>query len=108
MSSCTRPAGGFHNVTEINADGSFCTMLPLFGSQSVTLGEPCANSANYAENVASQSTQIAGCMNGAKWGLNPTDVGGQIDFVGWQYIYLNSKKFVSLLDPITNQYCIRC
>ncbi|KAF9197450.1 hypothetical protein BGZ49_002098 [Haplosporangium sp. Z 27] len=128
--TCNR-VGTFHNVTEINADGTFCTMLPPYGSQEVAPDEGCANSycfgpkytnttshlvgpsnfilsVNYVQNTTNQFTQITGCIDGSKWGLNPTDEGGQMDSHGWLYNCANSKKFVSLIEPATNTYCIRC
>ncbi|KAF8958064.1 hypothetical protein BGZ46_002046 [Entomortierella lignicola] len=128
--TCTR-VGTFHNVTEINADGTFCTMLPPYGTQEVAPAEGCANSycfgsqytntsshlvgpadfilsVNYVNNATNQFTQITGCIDSTKWGLNPTDEGGQMDSHGWMYSCANSKKFVSLLEPATNTYCIRC
>ncbi|KAF9344027.1 hypothetical protein BGX26_004900 [Mortierella sp. AD094] len=130
-SNCTRPAGGFHNVTEVNADGSFCTMLPPYGVQNVAINEACANSycfngkytntsthlvgptdlilsANYLANTTNSYTQITGCIDGSKWGLSATDEGGQMDSHGWKYQCAGSKKFLSLLEPATNTFCIRC
>ncbi|KAF9430216.1 hypothetical protein BGZ76_000914, partial [Entomortierella beljakovae] len=130
-SNCKRDVSGYHNVTEINADGSFCTMLSPFGSQEVAPDEACANSycfggsytntsthlvgpkdlilsVNYVENKTAQYTQITGCMDGSKWGFNPIDQGGQMDSHGWQYSCKGYKKFVSLLEPQSNTYCIRC
>ncbi|KAI1315023.1 hypothetical protein EDD11_001408 [Mortierella claussenii] len=131
-SNCTRAPGGYHNVTSIIDDKNFCTMLPPFGTNPVAPSEACANSycfgdkytANtsdylvgpknfilsswYTQNVSAQYTQITGCIDSAAWGLNPTDDGGQMDSHGWQYHCANAKKFVSLLEPATNTFCIRC
>ncbi|KAF9992410.1 hypothetical protein BGZ80_004095 [Entomortierella chlamydospora] len=129
------PSGVRGNTAEINSDGSFCMMFPPLGCQSVQSGAGAATpycfegantsryeyseipifsppdsilSANYAEDLTKNYRQITGCMDDSKWGLNPTDVGGQIDSVGWPYTCLNAKKFISFLEPKTNIYCIRC
>ncbi|KAF9399618.1 hypothetical protein BGX21_005921 [Mortierella sp. AD011] len=131
FSNCTRPAGGFHNVTEINADGSFCTMLPPYGVNNVAINEACANSycfdgkytnssthlvgpsdfilsSHYVANTTNSYVQITGCIDSSKWGLSPTDEGGQMDSHGWKYTCSGYKKFLSLLEPATNTFCIRC
>ncbi|KAG0002255.1 hypothetical protein BGZ80_001273 [Entomortierella chlamydospora] len=131
FSNCTRPAGGFHNVTEVNADGSFCTMLPPYGVNNVAINEACANSycfngkytntsthlvgpsdlilsSHYVANTTNSYVQITGCIDGSKWGLSPTDEGGQMDSHGWKYTCSGYKKFLSLLEPATNTFCIRC
>ncbi|KAF9365255.1 hypothetical protein BGX34_010732 [Mortierella sp. NVP85] len=66
-------------------------------------------SAHYVRNNTGLGyTQITGCMDGAKWGLNPIDGGGQMDSHGWQYRCNNHGKFLALVEPSTNTYCIRC
>ncbi|KAF9342362.1 hypothetical protein BGX26_007697, partial [Mortierella sp. AD094] len=126
-----------YTTVEINKDGSFCTMLPPFGSKSIQYGASAALSycfegvgsntttytntdthlvgpsgfilsANYAEDLTKDYRQITGCIDGSVLDLNSTDEGGRMDSVEWPYTCLNYKKFVSLIMPDTNQYCIRC
>ncbi|ORY99797.1 hypothetical protein BCR41DRAFT_295782, partial [Lobosporangium transversale] len=113
-------------------ENNFCTMMPPYGAYPVAPNEACANSycfgdkfqtntseylvgpknfilsAHFVENKTAQYTQVTGCMDSSVWGLNPTDEGGQMDSHGWQYHCANSKKFLSLLEPASNTYCIRC
>ncbi|KAG0361047.1 hypothetical protein BGZ54_009263 [Gamsiella multidivaricata] len=63
---------------------------------------------NESGTAGSGWVQITGCMNGAVWGLNATDDGGQMDSHGWRYSCIGYNKFVSLLEPSSNTYCIRC
>ncbi|KAG0299150.1 hypothetical protein BGZ98_010296 [Dissophora globulifera] len=63
-------------------------------------------SANYL--VSTNFTQVTGCIDSSKWGQNPTDDGGQMDSHGWPYSCVGFKKFVSLIEPATNTYCLRC
>jgi hypothetical protein len=66
-------------------------------------------SAHYLRNDTGLGfTQITGCMDGSKWALNPIDGGGQMDSHGWQYRCNNHGKFLALVEPSTNTYCIRC
>ncbi|KAF9129141.1 hypothetical protein BGX30_014057, partial [Mortierella sp. GBA39] len=51
---------------------------------------------------------VTGCIDSSVWGQNPTDEGGQMDSHGWPYSCQGWKKFVSLIEPASNTYCIRC
>ncbi|KAF9921173.1 hypothetical protein FBU30_008845 [Linnemannia zychae] len=115
-------------VTSITSADAFCTMLPGYGVYPVAPNEGCASvycygppsnlgppmpkgyilSANYAASPNGSYVQVTGCINSSVWGQNPTDDGGQMDSHGWPYSCQGWKKFVSLIEPASNTYCIRC
>ncbi|KAF9901729.1 hypothetical protein EC991_005768 [Linnemannia zychae] len=115
-------------VTSITSADSFCTMLPGYGVYPVAPNEGCASvycygaasklgppmpkgyilSANYAVSPNNSYVQVTGCIDSSVWGQNPTDEGGQMDSHGWPYSCQGWKKFVSLIEPASNTYCIRC
>ncbi|KAG0253582.1 hypothetical protein BG011_006301 [Mortierella polycephala] len=115
-------------VTSITDADNFCTMLTSYGAAPVAQHEGCASaychgtpangaepmpeglilSAHFAEDENKGHVQITGCIDAAKWGLNSTDEGGQMDSHGFPYTCKGYKKFVSLLEPSTNTFCIRC
>ncbi|OAQ29063.1 hypothetical protein K457DRAFT_138116 [Linnemannia elongata AG-77] len=115
-------------VTSITSATDFCTMLPGYGVYPVAPNEGCASvycygaasklgppmpkgyilSANYAVSPNNSYVQVTGCIDSSVWGQNPTDEGGQMDSHGWPYSCQGWKKFVSLIEPASNTYCIRC
>ncbi|KAG0305229.1 hypothetical protein BGZ97_001180 [Linnemannia gamsii] len=115
-------------VTSITSANDFCTMLPGYGVYPVAPNEGCASvycygaasklgppmpkgyilSANYAVSPNNSYVQVTGCIDSSVWGQNPTDDGGQMDSHGWPYSCQGWKKFVSLIEPASNTYCIRC
>ncbi|KAG0294496.1 hypothetical protein BGZ96_001027 [Linnemannia gamsii] len=115
-------------ITSITSANDFCTMLPGYGVYPVAPNEGCASvycygaasklgpampkgyilSANYAVSPNNSYVQVTGCIDSSVWGQNPTDEGGQMDSHGWPYSCQGWKKFVSLIEPASNTYCIRC
>ncbi|KAF8936790.1 hypothetical protein BGZ47_009325 [Haplosporangium gracile] len=115
-------------ITSITSADDFCTMLPGYGVYPVAPNEGCASvycygaasklgppmpkgyilSANYAVSPNNSYVQVTGCIDSTVWGQNPTDEGGQMDSHGWPYSCQGWKKFVSLIEPASNTYCIRC
>ncbi|KAG0379353.1 hypothetical protein BGX24_000769 [Mortierella sp. AD032] len=115
-------------ITSITSADSFCTMLPGYGVYPVAPNEGCASvycygaasklgppmpkgyilSANYAVSPNNSYVQVTGCIDSSVWGQTPTDEGGQMDSHGWPYSCQGWKKFVSLIEPASNTYCIRC
>ncbi|KAF9424634.1 hypothetical protein BGZ76_003491 [Entomortierella beljakovae] len=113
-------------VTSITSSDQFCTMLTGYGVYPVGPNEGCGSvycygppsplgppmpdgyilSVNYEKTE--HYVQVTGCMNSTVWGQNPTDDGGQMDSHGWPFSCKGYKKFVSLLEPSTNTYCLRC
>ncbi|KAF9154084.1 hypothetical protein BGX20_004760, partial [Mortierella sp. AD010] len=113
-------------VTSITSNKAFCTMLTGYGVYPVAPNEGCGSvycygppsdlgppmpkgyilSVNYL--ATENYTQVTGCMDSSVWGQNPTDEGGQMDSHGWPYSCQGFKKFVSLLEPASNTYCLRC
>ncbi|KAI8348720.1 hypothetical protein B0O80DRAFT_462121 [Mortierella sp. GBAus27b] len=114
-------------VTSISpSTNSFCTMLTGYGVYPVAPNEGCASvycygaqsslgpempknyilSTNYLVNDT--YTQVTGCIDSSVWGQTPTDEGGQMDSHGWPYSCQGFAKFVSLIEPQTNTYCLRC
>jgi hypothetical protein len=113
-------------VTMIKDQTQFCTMLPGYGVTPVAPNEGCASvycygapsslgppmpkgyilSANYLKTT--NYTQVTGCIDSSVWGQNPMDEGGQMDSHGWPYSCQGYPKFVSLIEPATNTFCIRC
>ncbi|GJJ77149.1 hypothetical protein EMPS_09508 [Entomortierella parvispora] len=126
--TCHRPDNSTAQriVTSITPNVGFCTMLTGKGIYPVAPNEGCADvycygpasdlgpptpanyilSANYAQTA--NYTQVTGCIDSAVWDQNPTDEGGQMDSHGWPYSCKGFKKFVSLLEPASNTYCLRC
>ncbi|KAF9090350.1 hypothetical protein BGX29_011527 [Mortierella sp. GBA35] len=115
-------------VTSITSADAFCTMMTGYGVTPVAPNEGCASvychgpasklgppmpkgyilSANYAVSPNNTYVQVTGCIDSSVWGQNPTDEGGQMDSHGWPYSCQGWKKFVSLIEPATNTFCIRC
>ncbi len=113
-------------VTSVTSATEFCTMLTGYGVTPVAPNEGCASvycygpasklgppmpkgyilSANYAINTT--YVQVTGCIDSSVWAQNPTDEGGQMDSHGWPYSCVGYKKFVSLIEPATNTFCLRC
>ncbi|KAG0042871.1 hypothetical protein BGZ83_012074 [Gryganskiella cystojenkinii] len=122
----TRGVGG--TVASITDANNWCTMLTGYGLAPVATYEGCAESycvgkvtteahpmpaglilsSHYVSNATRQYVQVTGCMDSTKWALNPTDEGGQMDSHGMPFTCTGYPKFVSLLEPATNTYCIRC
>ena len=112
--------------TSITNASAFCIMLTGYGAYPVALNEGCAStycyghasklgppmpkgyilSAHYATNTT--YVQVTGCIDSSVWAQNPTDEGGQMDSHGWPYACQGYNKFVSLIEPATNSFCIRC
>lgn len=125
--TCTKNATQ-NIITSITSADEFCTMLPGYGVYPVAPNEGCASvycygaasklgppmpkgyilSANYAVSPNNSYVQITGCLDSSVWAQNPTDEGGQMDSHGWPYSCQGWKKFVSLIEPASNTYCIRC
>ncbi|KAF8933997.1 hypothetical protein EDD21DRAFT_411153 [Dissophora ornata] len=135
--TCPVPAVRY-NTTAIVDASNFCTMLPASGVQDVATYEACAlsycmgsdfdalkgtadfpigtlpmptgfiKSAHFVQNDTNNFVQITGCMDSSVLKLNASDEGGQMDSHGWQYKCHGYKKFLSLVEPATNTYCIRC
>ncbi|KAF9274708.1 hypothetical protein BGZ68_000422 [Mortierella alpina] len=115
-----------HITVAITDENNFCTMLTGYGVKDVASHEGCAEVYCHGEVVddghpmpegyilsshfeqTDHYVQITGCMNSAVWGQHPKDDGGQMDSHGWPFHCKNYKKFVSLLEPSTNTYCVRC
>ncbi|KAF9196015.1 hypothetical protein BGZ50_002523 [Haplosporangium sp. Z 11] len=113
-------------VTSITSANEFCTMLTGYGVTPVAPNEGCASvycygppsklgppmpkgyilSANYAKNTT--YVQVTGCIDSSVWAQDPTDDGGQMDSHGWPYSCAGYSKFVSLIEPATNTFCLRC
>ncbi|KAG0057559.1 hypothetical protein BGZ83_008141 [Gryganskiella cystojenkinii] len=123
-------------VTSITSDKQFCTMLTGYGVYPVAPNEGCAGvycygykgtttpnkglqmpdnyilSVNYVQTA--NYTQVTGCIDSSVWGQNATDQGGQMDSHGWPYSCAPGpdgrkfNKFLSLLEPATNTFCLRC
>lgn len=127
FSTCDLPGSGTQNTTVSITNGSaFCLMLTGYGVFPVAQNEGCASSycygpasklgpampkgyilsANYEKK--SEYVQVTGCIDSSVWDQNPLDQGGQMDSHGWPYTCQGYKKFVSLIEPATNTYCIRC
>ncbi|KAF9900894.1 hypothetical protein EC991_006752 [Linnemannia zychae] len=115
-------------ITSIDSANQFCTFMTGYGVAPVAPNEGCGAvycygeqkngglkmpdgyilSTNYLKNDTAQYVQVTGCINSAVWAQDPLDDGGQMDSHGWPYSCAGYKKFVSLLEPATNTFCIRC
>jgi len=115
-------------ITSIDSANQFCTFMTGYGVAPVAPNEGCGAvycygqqkngglkmpdgyilSTNYLKNDTAQYVQVTGCINSAVWAQDPLDDGGQMDSHGWPYSCVGYKKFVSLLEPATNTFCIRC
>ncbi|KAF9921117.1 hypothetical protein FBU30_008894 [Linnemannia zychae] len=115
-------------ITSIDSADQFCTFMTGYGVAPVAPNEGCGAvycygqqkngglkmpdgyilSTNYLKNDTAQYVQVTGCINSAVWAQDPLDDGGQMDSHGWPYSCAGYKKFVSLLEPATNTFCIRC
>ncbi|CAG8503172.1 5057_t:CDS:1 [Diversispora eburnea] len=64
-------------------------------------------SAHFKEDTG--YVQVTGVMNGSIYGLSPTDSGGQYDMKAPpNSVCEGYSKFVNLVEPDVNHYCIRC
>ncbi|KAF9956519.1 hypothetical protein BGZ70_009852 [Mortierella alpina] len=115
-----------HITVAITDENNFCTMLTGYGVDDVASHEGCAEVYCQGEVVddghpmpegyilsshfekTDTYVQITGCINSEVWKHNPDDDGGQMDSHGWPFHCKNYQKFVSLLEPSTNTYCVRC
>jgi len=115
-------------ITSIDSADQFCTFLTGYGVRPVAPNEGCGGvycqgavksggqpmpkgyilSSNYARNDTNQYVQVTGCIDSSVWAQDPTDEGGQMDSNGWPYSCTGYNKFVSLIEPATNTFCIRC
>ncbi|KAF9953664.1 hypothetical protein BGZ72_005242 [Mortierella alpina] len=115
-----------HITASITDANNFCTMLTGYGVKPVAENEGCGEvycygevkddghpmpegyilSSNYLKTP--DYVQITGCMNSTVWAQDPLDDGGQMDSHGWPFHCAGYKKFVSLLEPSTNTFCLRC
>ncbi|KAG0333995.1 hypothetical protein BG004_000600 [Podila humilis] len=113
-------------IASIDDASNFCTFMTGYGVDPVAPNEGCAGvychgkvkngaqpmpkgyilSSNYAKNTS--YVQVTGCIDSSVWAQNPLDDGGQMDSHGWPYSCQGWAKFVSLIEPATNTYCIRC
>ncbi|KAK3839461.1 MAG: hypothetical protein JOS17DRAFT_671351, partial [Linnemannia elongata] len=55
--------------------------------------------------VTNSCKQITG-INSVVWAQSPDDGGGQIDSQGWPFHCAGYAKFVSLIEPSKNTFCI--
>ncbi|OAQ23867.1 hypothetical protein K457DRAFT_39385, partial [Linnemannia elongata AG-77] len=112
----------------IDSASQFCTFMTGYGVAPVAPNEGCGAvycygqqkngglkmpdgyilSTNYLKNDTAQYVQVTGCIDSSVWAQDPTDDGGQMDSHGWPYSCAGYNKFVSLLEPATNTFCIRC
>ncbi|GJJ78185.1 hypothetical protein EMPS_10544 [Entomortierella parvispora] len=126
--TCGIPNATRSIITSIESADQFCTMLTGYGVYPVATNEGCAGvycygevengglpmppgyivSSHYVRNDSAQYVQITGCIDSTVWAQNPTDEGGQMDSHGWAYTCAGYGKFLSLLEPATNTFCIRC
>lgn len=115
-----------HITASITDGDNFCTMLTGYGVKNVASNEGCGEAYCQGKIVAGghpmppgyilssnfekteHYTQITGCINSAVWAQDPLDDGGQMDSHGWSYSCVGYPKFVSLIEPATNTFCIRC
>ncbi|CAO3570299.1 unnamed protein product [Mortierella alpina] len=115
-----------HITASITDANNFCTMLTGYGVKPVAENEGCGEvychgevkddghpmpegyilSSNYLKTP--DYVQITGCINSSVWAQDPLDDGGQMDSHGWPFHCAGYKKFVSLLEPSTNTFCLRC
>ncbi|KAF9374806.1 hypothetical protein CPC16_001061 [Podila verticillata] len=113
-------------IASIDDANDFCTFMTGYGVNPVAPNEGCAGvycqgkvkngaqampagyilSSNYAKNTS--YVQVTGCIDSSVWAQNPQDEGGQMDSHGWPYSCQGWAKFVSLIEPATNTFCIRC
>ncbi|KAF9287043.1 hypothetical protein BGZ68_002311 [Mortierella alpina] len=115
-----------HITASITDANNFCTMLTGYGVKPVAENEGCGEvycygevkddghpmpegyilSSNYLKTP--DYVQITGCIDSSVWAQDPLDDGGQMDSHGWPFHCAGYKKFVSLLEPSTNTFCLRC
>ncbi|KAG0327808.1 hypothetical protein BG000_000790 [Podila horticola] len=113
-------------IASIDSADNFCTFMTGYGVNPVAPNEGCAGvycqgtvkngaqampkgyilSSNYLKNTT--YVQVTGCIDSSVWAQNPLDDGGQMDSHGWPYSCVGWAKFVSLIEPATNTFCIRC
>ncbi|KAG0088941.1 hypothetical protein BGZ93_003579 [Podila epicladia] len=113
-------------IASIDSADNFCTFMTGYGVDPVAPNEGCAGvychgtvkngaqpmpkgyilSTNYLKNAT--YVQVTGCIDSSVWAQNPRDDGGQMDSHGWPYSCQGWAKFVSLIEPATNTFCIRC
>jgi len=126
--TCTTKNATQPIITSIDSADQFCTFMTGYGVAPVAPNEGCGAvycygqqkngglkmpdgyilSTNYLKNDTAQYVQVTGCIDSAVWAQDPLDDGGQMDSHGWPYSCAGYKKFVSLLEPATNTFCIRC
>ncbi|KAF9548468.1 hypothetical protein EC957_006281 [Mortierella hygrophila] len=126
--TCTTKNATQPIITSIDSASQFCTFMTGYGVAPVAPNEGCGAvycygkqtngglkmpdgyilSTNYLKNDTAQYVQVTGCINSAVWAQDPLDDGGQMDSHGWPYSCAGYNKFVSLLEPATNTFCIRC
>ncbi|KAG0196315.1 hypothetical protein BGX28_010302 [Mortierella sp. GBA30] len=115
-----------HITVSITDADNFCTMLTGYGVNQVASHEGCGEVYCLGEIVddghpmpegyilsshfhkTDTYVQVTGCINSAVWAQDPDDDGGQMDSHGWPFHCKNYEKFVSLLEPSTNTFCVRC
>ncbi|KAG9320226.1 hypothetical protein KVV02_005145 [Mortierella alpina] len=115
-----------HITASITDADNFCTMMTGYGVNPVAPNEGCGEvycqgkivadshpmpkgyilSSHYVKNTS--YVQITGCIDSSVWGQDPRDDGGQMDSHGWPFKCQGYPKFVSLIEPATNTFCIRC
>ncbi|KAF9956474.1 hypothetical protein BGZ70_009858 [Mortierella alpina] len=115
-----------HITASITDANNFCTMLTGYGVKPVAENEGCGEvychgevkddghpmpegyilSSNYLKTP--DYVQITGCIDSSVWAQDPLDDGGQMDSHGWPFHCAGYKKFVSLLEPSSNTFCLRC
>lgn len=113
-------------VTSITSANQFCTLMTGYGVDPVAPNEGCASvfchgpksklgpsmpkdyilSSHYLKT--DKYVQVTGCINSNVWAQNPLDEGGQMDSHGWPYRCEGYTKFVSLIEPASGTFCIRC
>ncbi|KAG0358166.1 hypothetical protein BG005_002637 [Podila minutissima] len=113
-------------IASVDSADNFCTFMTGYGVDPVAPNEGCAGvychgtvkngaqpmpkgyilSTNYLKNAT--YVQVTGCIDSSVWAQNPLDDGGQMDSHGWPYSCQGWAKFVSLIEPATNTFCIRC
>ncbi|KAG0197901.1 hypothetical protein BGX28_008621 [Mortierella sp. GBA30] len=115
-----------HITASITDANNFCTMMTGYSVRPVAPNEGCGEvycqgalqndghpmpkgyilSSHYFKNET--YVQVTGCIDSSVWAQDPNDEGGQMDSHGWPFKCAGYKKFVSLIEPQTNTFCIRC
>ncbi|CAG8575876.1 2787_t:CDS:1 [Paraglomus brasilianum] len=101
-----RQFGGDIAASE-NSAVSFCTKSTPNAPNANTLPKGFIKTVNYATGPG--YVQITGRIDRRKYGLSPDDGGGQYDTKAPRGASCaGSKKFVQLIEPDAQLYCIRC